>query len=169
MRWGCGSLCPPCLGPPAAAAAAAGDWRRAYGYVSVLPCWALMPQRDTVLAMVRRRCAWGCGFVLGTRPAEVCQNGRGSRSLLAELNFHVYHGCPPDAVFCPIIIHVGCLPGCWSAGCRRRVCAPTCCSTPGSTPPSPQLRCEQCGGIGGVRALWPSVPFPSATPAVATG
>ena len=33
----------------------AGDWRRAYGYLSSLSCWGLMPQKEEVLAMLRSR------------------------------------------------------------------------------------------------------------------
>ena len=31
----------------------AGDWRRCYAVASSLSCWALLPQRETVLAMLR--------------------------------------------------------------------------------------------------------------------
>ncbi|KFM24795.1 Eukaryotic translation initiation factor 3 subunit C [Auxenochlorella protothecoides] len=52
------------VGPPenvrdhiiaAVRALSTGDWRKAYGYVSSLACWALMPQREAVLDALRDR------------------------------------------------------------------------------------------------------------------
>ena len=43
------------IASPACACRPAGDWRRAYAFVTALTCWNLLPQKDAVLAMLRAK------------------------------------------------------------------------------------------------------------------
>lgn len=99
-----------------------GDWRRAFGYISALPCWALMPQKEQV-----------CAGVMTGKHRIVCMPVR-----LPLLLSHVAGQLFSSTAGPPI-------PRSWpwcSGACRRRACARTCFSMRATTPRSRPSRCE---------------------------